>query len=99
MRFWAQPARTWNQSLWTSKSLGCGHHVNVFGIFAHLWHRDGKPGYLLHLARTLDYLREACALYPELVPLAEFLERRAVPKLSRANAQAIALAKRVNSLM
>ncbi len=92
MRFWAQPARTSNQSLWTSKSLGCGHHVNVFGIFAHLWHRDGKPGYSLHLARTLDYLREACALYSELAELAAFLERRVLLELVQTNSKAAAAA-------
>jgi aminoglycoside/choline kinase family phosphotransferase len=92
MRFWAQPARTSNQSLWTFKSLGCGPHVNVFGICARLWHRDGKPGYPLHLPRTLDYRREACALYSELAEHAAFLERRAVPALVPTNSKVAAAA-------
>jgi aminoglycoside/choline kinase family phosphotransferase len=60
--------------------------LKVLGIFARLWHRDGKPGYLLDLPRTLNYLRETCALYTELAPLAAFLERRAVTGLELANA-------------
>ena len=70
--------------------IGVQRHLKVLGIFARLWHRDGKAGYLLDLPRTLDYLRETCALYPELAQLATFLERRAVPGLARANAQAAA---------
>jgi aminoglycoside/choline kinase family phosphotransferase len=72
--------------------IGVQRHLKVLGIFARLWHRDGKPGYLLDLPRTLDYLREACALYSELAELAAFLERRAVPELVRANSKAAAAA-------
>jgi N-acetylmuramate 1-kinase len=70
--------------------IGVQRHLKVLGIFARLWHRDGKAGYLADLPRTLDYLRATCALYPELTELADFLERRAVPQLARANAQAAA---------
>jgi aminoglycoside/choline kinase family phosphotransferase len=66
--------------------------VNVFGICARLWHRDGKPDYPLHLPRTLDYRREACALYSELAEHAAFLERRAVPALVPTNSKAAAAA-------
>jgi aminoglycoside/choline kinase family phosphotransferase len=66
--------------------IGVQRHLKVLGVFARLWHRDGKPGYLLDLPRTLNYLRETCALYTELAPLAAFLERRAVTGLELANA-------------
>ena len=65
--------------------IGVQRHIKVLGIFARLWYRDGKPGYLRDLPLTFDYVREACRLYPELAPLSEFLERRVAPELPRAN--------------
>lgn len=74
--------------------IGVQRHLKVLGIFARLWHRDGKPGYLLDLPRTLDYVRDTCTRYAELGALAAFLERRAVAQLPRANARAAAAAAR-----
>ena len=34
--------------------MGVQRHLKVLGIFARLWHRDGKPGYLDDMPRTLD---------------------------------------------
>jgi len=76
--------------------IGVQRHLKVLGIFARLWHRDAKPGYLLDLPRTLDYLRETCARYSELAELAAFLERRALPALSQANAKVAAAAGRAH---
>lgn len=70
--------------------IGVQRHLKVLGIFARLWHRDGKAGYLADLPRTLDYVRETCTHYVELAELAAFLERRAAHQLARANAQALA---------
>lgn len=74
--------------------IGVQRHLKVLGIFARLWHRDGKRGYLLDLPRTLDYVRDTCARYAELSALAAFLERRAVAELPRANARVAATAAR-----
>jgi aminoglycoside/choline kinase family phosphotransferase len=74
--------------------IGVQRHLKVLGIFARLWHRDGKPGYLPDLPRTLDYVRDTCARYAELGELAAFLERRAVAELPRANARAASAAAR-----
>ena len=74
--------------------IGVQRHLKVLGIFSRLWHRDGKRGYLLDLPRTLDYVRDTCARYAELTPLADFLERRAVRALPRANAKVAAAAAR-----
>jgi aminoglycoside/choline kinase family phosphotransferase len=74
--------------------IGVQRHLKVLGIFARLWHRDGKQGYLFDLPRTLDYVRDTCARYPELSELAAFLERRAVAALPRANARVAASAAR-----
>ncbi len=65
--------------------IGVQRHIKVLGIFARLWYRDGKPGYLRDLPLTLEYVREACRLYPELAELSAFLERRVAPELPRAN--------------
>ncbi len=65
--------------------IGAQRHIKVLGIFARLWYRDGKPGYLRDLPLTLDYVRETCRLYAELAALCEFLERRVAPELPRAN--------------
>ncbi|MBM3395854.1 MAG: aminoglycoside phosphotransferase, partial [Betaproteobacteria bacterium] len=43
------------------------------GIFARLWHRDGKDGYLKDMPLVMRYLRRACERYGELSPLVELL--------------------------
>jgi N-acetylmuramate 1-kinase len=67
--------------------IGVQRHIKVLGIFARLWYRDGKPGYLRDLPLTLEYVRDTCARYPELAGLHEFLEAHVVPELPRANAR------------
>lgn len=67
--------------------IGVQRHIKVLGIFARLWYRDGKPGYLADLPLTLDYVRDACARYVELQEFARWLERRIVPLLAAANAR------------
>ena len=53
--------------------MGLQRHLKVLGIFARLWHRDGKPGYLDDLPRVLDYAIEVAADYPELGALHRLL--------------------------
>ena len=60
----------------------------MLGIFARLWWRDGKPGYLDDLPLTLDYLLDACERLPELAGLGGWLRREAAPRLAAANARA-----------
>ena len=72
--------------------IGVQRHVKVLGIFARLWYRDGKPGYLNDLPLTLEYVRDTCARYPELAELSRFLEERVVSELRRANARVAAAA-------
>jgi hypothetical protein len=74
--------------------IGVQRHLKVLGIFARLFHRDGKRGYLLDLPRTLDYVRDTCTRYAELAELAVFLERHAARGLARANAKVAAAAAR-----
>ncbi len=67
--------------------IGVQRHLKVLGIFARLWYRDGKSGYLRDLPLTLRYVRETCTHYRQLDDLAEFLERRVVPQLPGAAAR------------
>src|SRR5262245_24478395 len=53
--------------------MGLQRHVKVLGIFARLWHRDGKAGYLGDLPRVLDYALEATAGEPALARFDDFL--------------------------
>jgi aminoglycoside/choline kinase family phosphotransferase len=63
--------------------MGVQRHLKAIGIFARLWHRDGKPGYLKDIPRTLGYVRQVCAQYPELRPLGTLIEERVVPAMDR----------------
>jgi aminoglycoside/choline kinase family phosphotransferase len=68
--------------------VGVQRHLKVLGIFARLWYRDGKLGYLRDLPLTLNYVLDACGRQPRLAPLGGFLARRALPALPVANARA-----------
>lgn len=63
--------------------MGVQRHLKVLGIFARLFHRDGKPGYLKDLPLTLKYVREAVARYAELQPLRQLLDELVVPAFER----------------
>lgn len=54
-------------------AMGMQRHMKAIGIFARLMHRDGKPGYLQDIPRTLQYLREAAAIDAALYEFSEFL--------------------------
>ncbi|MGQ0428671.1 MAG: aminoglycoside phosphotransferase family protein [Gammaproteobacteria bacterium] len=64
--------------------MGLQRHVKVLGIFARLWHRDGKPGYLGDLPRVLDYALEAAAAEPALAAFDAFLRRQVAPAFATA---------------
>ena len=70
--------------------MGLQRHLKVLGIFARLNWRDGKPGYLDDLPRTLDYVLDAADRFPELAALAAFLRRHAVSGLGPARERALA---------
>lgn len=55
--------------------MGIQRHLKAVGIFVRLWLRDGKPGYLDDIPRTLGYVCEVSARYPELSVLSRLLER------------------------
>ncbi len=63
-------AAFWRDFEW----MGVQRQLKVLGIFARLFHRDGKDGYLKEMPRVMGYLRAACARYRELVPLLRLLD-------------------------
>ena len=72
--------------------IGVQRHIKVLGIFARLWYRDGKAGYIRDLPLTLEYVRDTCKRYPELAELSRFLEERVAGEMPRANERVIAAA-------
>lgn len=64
--------------------MGLQRQIKVLGIFARLYHRDGKAGYLKDLPRTLSYVREVSKHYRDLDFLTSFIEQRIVPAMAKA---------------
>lgn len=54
--------------------MGVQRHLKVLGIFARLYHRDGKEGYLKDMPLVMAYLRKACERYIDLKPLLNLLD-------------------------
>lgn len=54
--------------------MGIQRHIKVLGIFARLFHRDGKDRYLQDLPLVMAYLRRACERYTQLSPLLRLLD-------------------------
>jgi len=61
--------------------MGVQRHLKAAGIFARLNHRDGKPGYLADIPRTLGYVVEVGQRRPAVRPLARFIAERVLPRL------------------
>ncbi|TCS72621.1 hypothetical protein EDC61_10431 [Sulfuritortus calidifontis] len=55
--------------------MGVQRHIKVLGIFARLYHRDGKEGYLKDMPLVMHYLRRACERYNALGPFLRFLDQ------------------------
>ena len=54
--------------------MGVQRHLKVLGIFARLYHRDGKEGYLKDLPLVMEYVRKVCERYIDLKPLLRLLD-------------------------
>jgi aminoglycoside/choline kinase family phosphotransferase len=63
--------------------MGLQRQLKVLGIFARLYHRDGKSGYLKDLPRTLSYVRQVVKNYSDLEFLTTFIEQRIVPAMAK----------------
>ncbi|MBV2234125.1 MAG: phosphotransferase [Sterolibacterium sp.] len=54
--------------------MGVQRHIKVLGIFARLYHRDGKENYLKDMPLVMKHLRTACDRYRELGPFLKLLD-------------------------
>ena len=81
MRYWERARKAglpvgddfgafWRDFEW----MGVQRQLKVLGIFARLYHRDGKAGYLGDMPRVMAYLRGACLRYRALGPLLLLLD-------------------------
>ncbi len=62
--------------------MGVQRHLKAAGIFARLYHRDGKNGYLADIPLTLNYICDVSKSYSELSDLAKFIQQRVLASLS-----------------
>lgn len=54
--------------------MGLQRHLKVLGIFARLYHRDGKAAYLDDMPLVMEYVRRAAGRYKQLAPLIRLLD-------------------------
>jgi len=59
--------------------MGLQRHLKAIGIFSRLHLRDGKSGYLADIPRTMHYICEITAKYPELMEFHTFLQLQVLP--------------------
>jgi hypothetical protein len=59
--------------------MGIQRHLKASGIFARLYHRDGKSNYLKDIPRTLNYIVTVASHYSELAYLHELVSQRVLP--------------------
>jgi len=81
IKFWEEGRRTglpmptdFGQFYRDFEWMGLQRHLKVLGIFARLFHRDGKDGYLNDIPLVLNYAIATANRYIELKPLARILE-------------------------
>lgn len=60
--------------------MGLQRHLKVLGIFARLYHRDGKAGYLNDLPLVLSYVLEIGSRYHETSELVEWMRQAGIPQ-------------------
>src|SRR5437879_11064049 len=53
--------------------LAAQRNCKILGIFTRLWRRDGKPGYLPHIARIWRLIDDDLRREPALAPIADWL--------------------------
>jgi aminoglycoside/choline kinase family phosphotransferase len=61
--------------------MGLQRHLKILGIFARLYHRDGKENYLKDIPLVLKYVRAVASRYIVLKPLLRILDRTEVSKV------------------
>jgi aminoglycoside/choline kinase family phosphotransferase len=61
--------------------MGVQRHLKASGIFARLYHRDGKAGYLPDVPRTVKYIVDIAARYPQLADFSALVEAKVLNAL------------------
>ena len=61
--------------------MGLQRHLKILGIFARLYHRDGKENYLKDIPLVLKYVRAVASRYIALKPLLRILDRTEINKV------------------
>ena len=64
--------------------MGVQRHLKAAGIFARLWHRDGKPAYLNDVPATLAYVTPVAGGDSNLAFLERLLTERCLPALEKS---------------
>jgi aminoglycoside/choline kinase family phosphotransferase len=72
---------SWDEFKMWFDCMGMQRHIKIAGIFARLFIRDNKLGYLSDIPRTLHYLIDAASQYPEYSEFANFIRERVLPSL------------------
>ncbi|SFB36759.1 hypothetical protein SAMN04515620_15316 [Collimonas sp. OK607] len=55
--------------------MGLQRHLKILGLFARLYHRDGKEAYLKDIPLVMEYTRKTALRYRELIPLVRLLDK------------------------
>lgn len=81
IRYWEQARKTglpvnddFSEFYRDFEWMGAQRHIKVLGIFARLYHRDGKDGYLKDMPLVSKYLRKTCERYNPLRPMLHLLD-------------------------
>jgi hypothetical protein len=61
--------------------MGLQRHLKILGIFARLYHRDGKENFLKDIPLVLKYVRAVASRYSALKPLLRILDRTEISKV------------------
>lgn len=75
-------ANEWEAFVKSMDLMGIQRHLKAAGIFARLFHRDGKDGYLNDIPTTVNYIVEVGKQYPEMLELVKWIESKFLPHLA-----------------
>lgn len=78
----------WSGFVQAMDLMGVQRHLKAAGIFARLFLRDGKAGYLPDVPQTLEYIVQVGAKYSQLGELTDWVESQVQPKFAEVFAQA-----------
>ena len=71
----------WSEFKMWFDCVGMQRHIKIAGIFARLYIRDNKPGFLSDIPHTLQYLLDEASQYPEYSEFTDFVRERVLPNV------------------